>query len=264
MATGPVGWPEVADPTFFQRLVRPVGGLLAVLLTVTLVDGAWASSLPDGEWEGRWYPKNSCKDTRERPMTATTKDGHIRGEVINPHGTPGVFAADIKASGSFSATVVGLKRFGFSVKGKASSSEITANWEGRDDCGNGTFVLRLVKSDPAVTKLPEAPAPAPAPQPEIAKQSPSAAPAEPAAPLGEKDTARAALETLHRQGLISEEEYQAKLQALARPQPTIIMAPSDLPPPDPRLAELDDLLTNGAITADEYLQRRRVIIGSGN
>lgn len=260
MVTEQVGRHEEADPTFFQGLVRRVGGLLAVLLTVTLVNGAWASSLPDGEWEGRWYPKNSCKDTRERPMTATTKDGHIRGEVINPHGTPGVFAADIKASGSFSATVVGLKRFGFSVKGKASPSEITANWEGRDDCGNGTFVLRLVKSDPAVTKLPEEPAP----QPKTAKQTPPTAPDEPGPPAAEEDTARAALDTLYQQGIISEEEYQAKLAALARPAPTIIMAPSDLPPPDPRLAELDDLLTNGSISADEYLKRRRVIIGTGN
>lgn len=260
MASGQAGRHEEADPAIFQRLVRRMGGLLAVLLSVALVDGAWASSLPDGEWEGRWYPKNSCKDTRERPMTATTKDGHIRGEVLNPHGTPGIFAADIKASGSFSATVVGLKRFGFSVKGKASASEITANWEGRDDCGNGTFVLRLVKSDPAVTKLPEAPAP----QAKTAQPAASTAPVTPGAAGGEDATARAALETLHRQGVISDEEYRAKLQALARPAATIIMAPSDLPPPDPRLAELDELLTNGSIDADEYLRRRRVIIGSDN
>lgn len=252
--------------------------LLAVVLAIVLVDSASAVEVRDGNWEGRWYPGNSCRDTRERRVTAYTEGGHIRGEVHNPPSDPGVFAADIEPSGRFTSTVAGLKRFSISVNGRASPSEIRATWEGRDDCGTGNFVLTWLGEDeeipaeewvplePAaqepetVEEEPEAATVQPDPTPQ--KSEPAAAPAEPAA--GEPDSARAALETLRKQGVITEDEYQAKLKALEPEAPALKMAPSDLPPPDPRLVELDDLLTSGAISADEYLQRRTAITGGGN
>ncbi len=270
------------------KVIKLGGGpLLAVALAIAANGGASAAEIPDGDWEGRWYPKNSCRDTRERKVTAHTEGGHIRGEVHNPPADPGVFAADIEASGRFVSTVAGLKRYGFSVNGRATPSEISATWEGRDDCGNGTFVLSLLGGGEGITgqqQETEPPAAVAEPAPEedgaaidalnrlyeqgliteeeyqakvAALEPEAAAPAE----AEEADPARAALDRLYDQGLITEEEYQAKLKALEPEQPAMKTAPPEQPKPDSRLVELDDLLTNGEISADEYLERRAAITG---
>ena len=208
--------------------------LLATFFALVAGDGAGAF-VPDGQWEGRWEPRDSCRDSSERRVTATIVAGKIRGEVHNPPADPGVFVAEVKPNGKFISTIKGLKRYGFRVYGKVTPSEIEAKWSGRNDCGTGRLVLRPV-----------------APEPE-------AAPPETKPGGGNATSARAALETLRAQGVITEEEYQAKLKALGPAPPAAQIAPSDPPPPDPRLAELDDLLTSGAIDADEYLARRKVI-----
>ncbi len=76
-----------------------LGALIFVgFLTVT-ASTASAGTIPDGDWEGRWYPGDSCRDTKERRITARVSDGHITGQVHNPPRNPGAFGADFKPSG---------------------------------------------------------------------------------------------------------------------------------------------------------------------
>ncbi len=215
------------------------GVLLATFFALVAGDGAGAF-VPDGQWEGRWDPRGSCRDSKERRVTAKIVAGKLHGEVHNPPANPGVFVAEIKPNGKFISTIKGFKRDGFKVFGKVTAAEIEAKWSGRNDCGTGRLVLHPVTPEP------------------------EAAPPETKPNGGDAASALAALETLRAQGVITEEEYQAKLEALEGKPPAMLTAPADMPPPDPRLVELDDLLTSGAIGADEYLARRKAITGSDN
>ena len=230
-------WREVCMTVGLARL--SVGVLVAGFFA-TFAGGALAF-VPDGRWEGRWEPRDSCRDRQERQVTAEILDGEIHGKVDNAPGNPGTFVAEVKPNGKFIATVKGFKRDTFKVFGRVTPAEIEAKFTGRNDCGPGKIVLRPVEPD-----------------------SPSAAAPETKAGQGGAPNALAALETLRAQGVITEEEYLAKLKDLAANPPAAQAAPAKRLPPDPRLRELDDLLTSGAIGADEYLARRRAITGSGD
>ena len=204
--------------TAWQRLIAALlltGGLLVLPST------GEAAGLTEGQWAGTWYPGSSCRDTKERNITAEVAGGKIKGQVENQHGKPGLFQGEVEQSGKFQANVHGLKSYSFTMFGQGGGGQVNGRWTTRNDCGAGKFSLALVTAAPA--------------------SAPTAAPAD--------ETPQQLLDRLLQDGLITESEHQQKSAELSGGAPA---RPTATAPGDERVEALRALYDKGLITKADY------------
>ncbi len=199
----------------------------ACLAVSLLSNPAEAAGLTEGQWSGTWYPGSSCRDTKERKITAEVAGGTIKGRVDNPHGKPGLFKGEVKENGRFQVNVHGLKSYSFTMFGQGGGNQASGRWTTRNDCGAGKFTLALASAAPAAAAV-EAP---------------------------KDETPRQLLERLYNDGLITEAEYRQKLAELGGGQPAPEPAATAETGGDARVQALQDLYNKGLITKADYEQK---------
>ena len=262
------------------RALRGTAPLLLIALLLCLPGSGHAAGLSEGQWAGTWYPGSSCRDTKERKITAEVSGGEIKGRVENQYGKPGLFRGEVKDNGKFQANVHGLKSYSFTMFGQGGGGQVNGRWTTRNDCGAGKFTLALVTGAPAA-----ATAPAAAPQDESPKQlldrllrdgliteseyqqklaelgggQPAA---QPAAAPATGDARVTALQELYKKGLISQADYEQKLSQIQAE--TGGAAAQTAPAPDPRLQALEDLYNKGLISEDDYKRKAAEIKGASD
>lgn len=254
--------------------------VIAAALLLALPNGAGAAGLAEGQWAGTWYPGSSCRDTKERAITAEVAGGRIKGRVDNPHGRPGLFQGDIGEGGKFQANVHGLKSYSFTMFGQGGGSQASGRWTTRNDCGAGKFTLALVGASPSAA----APAQDESPRQlldrllrdgliteaeyqgkltELSGGQPAAQPVAAPAPAPAGDDARLqALQDLYSKGLISKADYDQKLSQLQAEQG--VTATQAAPAADPRLQALQDLYNKGLISEEDYKRKAAEIEGASD
>ena len=250
--------------------------LLLAALLLAVPGAGQAAGLAEGQWAGTWYPGSSCRDTKERKITAEIAGGKIKGQVENRSGKPGLFQGEVQENGKFQANVHGLKSYSFTMFGQGGGGQVSGRWTTRNDCGAGRFTLALASAAPAATT---APAPDESPQQlldrllqegliteaehqqksaELSGAQPAAQPA--AAPAGDERVQ--ALQDLYQKGLISKADYEQKLSQLQSEQAGAASQAS--PAPDPRLQALEDLYNKGLISEDDYKRKAAEIKGASD
>ena len=263
------------------RLAVPILAIAGALLA--LPSAGQATGLTDGQWTGTWYPGSSCRDTKERKITAEVVGGRITGQVENQYGSAGRFQGEVKANGKFQANVHGLKSYSFTMFGQGGGGQVSGRWTTRNDCGAGKFTLSLASAAPT------APAATVAPQNETPQQTlkrllddgliteseyqeklaelnagqPAAQPAA-VAPAASGDARVQALQDLYNKGLITKADYEQKLSQLGAKAPAGATAPTAAPAPDPRLKALEDLYNKGLISEADYKRKAAEISGSAD
>ena len=258
----------------------------ACLAVSVLSNPAEASGLTEGQWSGTWYPGSSCRDTKERQITAEVAGGTIKGRVDNPHGKPGLFKGEVEENGRFQVNVHGLKSYSFTMFGQGGGNQVSGRWTTRNDCGAGKFTLALASAAPAaaaatgVEGAPKDETPRQLLdrlykdgliteaeyQQKLAELGGGAQPApQPAAKAATGGDARVqALQDLYDKGLITKADYEQKLTQLQAEQNSGGAAPAATAPaaPDPRLTALQDLYNKGLISEEDYKRKAAEIEGA--
>ena len=202
------------------------------LLLFAAILPARAAELADGAWQGTWFPGNSCRETRERRITATARDGKLQGSIENSSGQAGHLEATVDEDGSFRGSVLNLQRYTVTMYGRAGAGRITGSWTVREDCGRGKFELTLVE----------------------AAQGQAGASSDAKAPqaLGGKEERAALVQSFYDQGLITETEYKQTLARIGAPPPASSAAQTE---GGARLQTLQRLFQQRLITEDEYKRK---------
>lgn len=261
------------------RFNRPLGDAAALLLAAVLLslpNGSDAAGLTEGQWAGTWYPGSSCRDTKERAITAEVAAGKIKGQVENRHGRPGLFRGEVKENGNFQVNVRGLKSYSFTMFGQGGGGQVSGRWTTRNDCGAGKFTLALASAAPTAA------AAAPANesprqlldrllqdgliteaehQETLSELGGGEAAAQPTAAVP-GDARVQALQELYQKGLISKADYEQKLSQLQAEKSGA--AAQAAPAPDPRLQALEDLYNKGLISEEDYKRKAAEIKGASD
>ncbi len=224
----------VAAQSFLDRMKFPPDTGGRARPTNAQVLAAEIAASPDSVWQGRW--EGSCRVPGVRDMNIAIAGNQLVGEVITDRGRSGTFTAEVKENGRFAGSLSGLADQSIFVRGRIKDGGIKGSWSYPRDCGDGRFALS-----------------------QVAAAQPVAGAVAPPQQRGSKQTG---LASLLEQGLITQAEYEAKLQSLNSGAVGVVAAATGPQVLDDRMAKLERLYQGGLITQTEFEQRRAELAGA--